>query len=84
MKQSGNLPELGHSILAVMYEHKIFVQGCIWGINSFGKVSVLSPLGRLLAKNILAQLDNESQVQGHDSSTSGLIKHYISKRPNSA
>jgi len=68
--------------LIVMYEHKIFVQGCIWGINSFDQQGV--ELGKILAKSILAQLDSESQVEGHDSSTAGLIKHYISKRPNSA
>ncbi|GAA5867359.1 hypothetical protein JCM1840_002106 [Sporobolomyces johnsonii] len=63
--------------LIVMYEHKIFTQGCIWGINSF-------ELGKALAKNILSQLDDASNVTGHDSSTSGLIKHYIAKRPQSA
>ncbi|GAA5917717.1 hypothetical protein JCM5296_004712 [Sporobolomyces johnsonii] len=63
--------------LIVMYEHKIFTQGCIWGINSF-------ELGKVLAKNILSQLDDASNVTGHDSSTSGLIKHYIAKRPQSA
>ncbi|KAK4698555.1 glucose-6-phosphate isomerase, partial [Phenoliferia sp. Uapishka_3] len=60
--------------LIVMYEHKIFTQGCIWGINSFDQMGV--ELGKVLAKNILAQLPNESLVSGHDSSTSGLIKHY--------
>ncbi|KAL8286888.1 hypothetical protein RQP46_003894 [Phenoliferia psychrophenolica] len=64
--------------LIVMYEHKIFVQGCIWGINSFDQMGV--ELGKVLAKNILAQLPDASKVTGHDSSTTGLIKHYISKR----
>ena len=35
-------------------------------------------LGKVLAKNILAQLPDASKVTGHDSSTTGLIKHYIS------
>ncbi|GAA5980346.1 hypothetical protein JCM21900_003739, partial [Sporobolomyces salmonicolor] len=68
--------------LIVMYEHKIFTQGCIWGINSFDQQGV--ELGKVLAKSILSQLDNVSDVTGHDSSTSGLIKHYIAKRPQSA
>ncbi|BGP57871.1 glucose-6-phosphate isomerase [Rhodotorula sphaerocarpa] len=63
--------------LIVMYEHKIFVQGCIWGINSFDQMGV--ELGKVLAKNILGQLDDASKVQGHDSSTTGLIKHYINR-----
>lgn len=36
-------------------------------------------LGKVLAKNILGQLDDASKVQGHDSSTTGLIKHYINR-----
>ncbi|CEQ39363.1 SPOSA6832_00883 [Sporobolomyces salmonicolor] len=68
--------------LIVMYEHKIFTQGCVWGINSFDQQGV--ELGKVLAKSILSQLDNVSDVTGHDSSTSGLIKHYIAKRPQSA
>ncbi|GAA5984614.1 hypothetical protein JCM10908_003425 [Rhodotorula pacifica] len=63
--------------LIVLYEHKIFVQGCIWGINSFDQMGV--ELGKVLAKAILGQLDDASKVQGHDSSTTGLIKHYINR-----
>ncbi|BGP73363.1 glucose-6-phosphate isomerase [Rhodotorula toruloides] len=63
--------------LIVMYEHKIFVQGCIWGINSFDQMGV--ELGKVLAKRILGQLDDSSKVVDHDSSTTGLIKHYISR-----
>ncbi|KAK4052599.1 glucose-6-phosphate isomerase [Microbotryomycetes sp. JL221] len=64
--------------LVAMYEHKIFVQGCIWGINSFDQMGV--ELGKVLAKAILAQLDDSSKVKDHDSSTTGLIKHYQSRR----
>jgi glucose-6-phosphate isomerase len=49
-----------------MYEHKIHVQGAIWGINSYDQMGV--ELGKVLAKNILAQLGSESDVKGHDSS----------------
>ena len=51
-----------------MYEHKIFVQGMVWGINSFDQMGV--ELGKVLAKNILAQLDKPEDVKGHDSSVS--------------
>lgn len=49
-----------------MYEHKIFVQGVVWGINSFDQMGV--ELGKVLAKNILAQLGTPADVKGHDSS----------------
>ncbi|KAH9453521.1 hypothetical protein MJO29_012946 [Puccinia striiformis f. sp. tritici] len=64
--------------LLALYEHKIFVQGVIWGINSFDQMGV--ELGKVLAKNILAQLGDPSDVKGHDSSTEGLIKFYQSNR----
>ncbi|KAG0139127.1 hypothetical protein CROQUDRAFT_666887 [Cronartium quercuum f. sp. fusiforme G11] len=64
--------------LLAMYEHKIFVQGAIWGINSFDQMGV--ELGKVLAKRILAQLGNPNDVKGHDSSTEGLIKYYQEHR----
>ncbi|CED83630.1 glucose-6-phosphate isomerase [Phaffia rhodozyma] len=64
--------------LIAMYEHKIFVQGTIWGINSFDQMGV--ELGKVLAKNILAQLSSPDKVQGHDSSTTGLIHYFQSHR----
>ncbi|KAH9835121.1 glucose-6-phosphate isomerase [Rhodofomes roseus] len=54
--------------LIALYEHKIFTQGVIWGINSFDQMGV--ELGKVLAKNILAQLDKPQDVVGHDSSVS--------------
>lgn len=60
--------------LIAMYEHKIFVQGTVWGINSFDQMGV--ELGKVLAKNILAQLGSPEDVKGHDSSTTGLIHYY--------
>ncbi|CEL61787.1 glucose-6-phosphate isomerase [Rhizoctonia solani AG-1 IB] len=60
--------------LIALYEHKIFVQGMIWGINSFDQMGV--ELGKVLAKAILAQLDKPEDVTGHDSSTTGLIHYY--------
>ncbi|KAK7469423.1 glucose-6-phosphate isomerase [Stygiomarasmius scandens] len=60
--------------LVALYEHKIFTQGVIWGINSFDQMGV--ELGKVLAKNILAQLEKPEDVVGHDSSTTGLIHYY--------
>ncbi|WWC89868.1 glucose-6-phosphate isomerase [Kwoniella dendrophila CBS 6074] len=64
--------------LVALYEHKIHVQGAIWGINSYDQMGV--ELGKVLAKNILKQLGSESDVQGHDSSTTGLIHFYQQNR----
>ncbi|KAL5514467.1 GPI1 [Sanghuangporus baumii] len=60
--------------LIALYEHKIFVQGAVWGINSYDQMGV--ELGKVLAKAILAQLGKPSDVKGHDSSTTGLIHYY--------
>jgi len=69
--------------LIAMYEHKIFVQGVIWNINSFDQWGV--ELGKQLAKTILSELDTkenqqESSSNKHDSSTSGLINYYLQNR----
>ena len=60
--------------LIAMYEHKIFTQGIIWGINSFDQWGV--ELGKQLAKAILPELATPGEVTTHDSSTRGLINHY--------
>ena len=60
--------------LIALYEHKIFVQGAIWNINSFDQMGV--ELGKVLAKAILPELGGESDVTSHDSSTNGLINYY--------
>ena len=54
-----------------MYEHKIFVQGIMWDINSFDQWGV--ELGKQLAKKIEPELEGSSAVTSHDSSTNGLI-----------
>jgi len=64
--------------LIALYEHKIFVQGIIWNINSFDQWGV--ELGKQLASGILQELDNNDQVDTHDSSTNGLINYYIRQR----
>ncbi len=60
--------------LIAMYEHKIFVQGIIWNINSFDQWGV--ELGKQLAKRILPELKGREPIVGHDSSTNGLINYY--------
>ncbi len=60
--------------LIAMYEHKIFVQGVIWNVNSFDQWGV--ELGKQLAKKILPELETPDQITTHDSSTNGLINFY--------
>lgn len=57
--------------LIALYEHKIFVQGTVWGINSFDQMGV--ELGKQLASAILPELRGEKHGE-HDCSTAGLIK----------
>ncbi|MBS9524764.1 glucose-6-phosphate isomerase [Litoribacter alkaliphilus] len=64
--------------LIAMYEHKIFVQGVIWNIFSFDQWGV--ELGKVLAKEILPELENEENIESHDSSTNGLINAFKQMR----
>ncbi|WP_176645493.1 glucose-6-phosphate isomerase [Duganella sp. SG902] len=57
--------------LIALYEHKTFVQGVIWDVNSFDQWGV--ELGKVLAKNIQSELTGEVKPERHDSSTNGLI-----------
>ncbi len=57
--------------LIALYEHKVFVQGVIWGINPFDQWGV--ELGKELAAGILGELEMGAPVKDHDSSTRGLI-----------
>jgi glucose-6-phosphate isomerase len=57
--------------LIALYEHKTFVQGVLWGVNSFDQWGV--ELGKVLAKNIQSELDGTAKPGLHDSSTNGLI-----------
>ena len=60
--------------LIALYEHKIFVQGIIWNVYSFDQWGV--ELGKQLANKILPELESESAVESHDSSTNGLINQF--------
>ncbi|SNB66492.1 glucose-6-phosphate isomerase [Arboricoccus pini] len=65
--------------LIALYEHKVFVQGAIWNINSFDQWGV--ELGKALAGKILPELDPKAPLPtGHDASTNGLIaraRHFM-------
>jgi len=61
--------------LVALYEHSVFTQGAIWGIDSFDQWGV--ELGKVLAKQIAPQLESEGEpALDHDSSTNALIRHY--------
>ena len=69
-------PKILGSLIA-MYEHKVFVQGALWGLNSFDQWGV--ELGKQLAKKILPELNAEENIESHDASTNGLINYYKGK-----
>ena len=70
-----------HSLgaLVALYEHNVFTQGTIWGINSFDQWGV--ELGKVLAQRIIPELDRavEPDLQ-HDSSTNAAIRRYRRRR----
>ncbi|WP_031434231.1 glucose-6-phosphate isomerase [Methylomarinum vadi] len=59
--------------LIALYEHKVFVQGAIWNINSFDQMGV--ELGKKLSGAIFPELQNDQPVHSYDSSTNGLINY---------
>jgi glucose-6-phosphate isomerase len=61
-------------MLIALYEHKIFVQGVIWNLNSYDQWGV--ELGKQLASRILPELHAGAPVGGHDASTNALINYY--------
>ena len=64
--------------LIAFYEHKIFVQGIVWNVNSYDQMGV--ELGKQLAGVLLPELQNNETVTAHDSSTNGLIAFYKKNR----
>jgi len=64
--------------LIALYEHRIFVQGIVWHINSFDQWGV--ELGKQLAQSILPLLDSKDPADGHDASTGGLIGYIRARR----
>jgi len=68
--------------LIALYEHKVFVQGVIWNINSFDQWGV--ELGKRLAADIEREIASPAPVARHDASTNGLINRYRLRRFQSA
>jgi len=65
--------------LIALYEHIVFAQGAIWGINSFDQWGV--ELGKVLANRITPELvESPAPVPAHDSSTNALIAWYRARR----
>jgi glucose-6-phosphate isomerase len=64
--------------LIALYEHKIFTQGIVWGINSFDQWGV--ELGKQLAGVILGELEQGAVSGEHDSSTTALLEWYLARR----
>ena len=64
--------------LVALYEHKVFVQGTLWGVNSYDQWGV--ELGKVLATRIAGELDGTTSLNSHDSSTTALIARYRSLR----
>jgi glucose-6-phosphate isomerase len=61
--------------LVALYEHSVFTQGTVWGIDSFDQWGV--ELGKVLAKRIIPQLESKDEPElDHDSSTNALIRRY--------
>jgi glucose-6-phosphate isomerase len=65
--------------LIALYEHAVFTQGVIWGINSFDQWGV--ELGKQLAQHIIPELEaSEEPELKHDSSTNALIRRYRARK----
>jgi glucose-6-phosphate isomerase len=65
--------------LVALYEHSVFTQGAIWGINSFDQWGV--ELGKQLAQHIIPELESASEPElKHDSSTNALIRRYRERK----
>jgi glucose-6-phosphate isomerase len=65
--------------LVALYEHSVFTQGTVWGIDSFDQWGV--ELGKVLAKRIIPELESQREPElRHDASTNALIRRYRSMR----
>ncbi|HWA18000.1 MAG TPA: glucose-6-phosphate isomerase [Devosia sp.] len=65
-------------MLVALYEHKVFVQGTIWNVNSYDQWGV--ELGKQLAKALLPKVQGTAPNTGNDASTKGLLAHYLKLR----
>jgi glucose-6-phosphate isomerase len=67
--------------LVALYEHSVFTQGAIWGVDSFDQWGV--ELGKVLAKRIIPELESKEEPKlDHDSSTNTLIRRYRKYKEN--
>ncbi|WP_028649473.1 glucose-6-phosphate isomerase [Nocardiopsis sp. CNT312] len=64
--------------LVALYEHKVFVQGAVWNINSFDQWGV--ELGKALAKRVEPALTSGAEAPGLDASTAALVRRYRNMR----
>jgi glucose-6-phosphate isomerase len=65
--------------LVALYEHSVFTQGVVWGVNSFDQWGV--ELGKALATRIAAELESDTEPElAHDSSTNALVRRYRARR----
>src|SRR2546421_3718436 len=65
--------------LVALYEHSVFTQGCVWGIDSFDQWGV--ELGKVLAKRLVPELQSAEEPElDHDGSTTELIRRYRAGR----
>ena len=66
-------------LLVALYEHSVFTQGAVWGINSFDQWGV--ELGKQLAQHIIPELESTTEPElKHDSSTNALIRRYRERK----
>ena len=66
-------------VLVALYEHSVFTQGAVWGINSFDQWGV--ELGKQLAQHIIPELESPAEPElKHDSSTNALIRRYRARK----
>ncbi len=70
----GQLSPRTLGMLLALYEHKVFVQNAVWGINAFDQPGV--ELGKRVSTQVLAELAKNATVTTHDASTNGLVNFY--------
>jgi glucose-6-phosphate isomerase len=67
-------------MLIALYEHKVFVQGAVWNINSFDQWGV--ELGKALANRLLPMVRDDESTEALDASTKGLVAKYREMKPS--
>lgn len=68
-------------LLLALYEHKVFVQGIVWNINSFDQWGV--ELGKTIARGLIEDLRSGTEQACTDVSTAGLVRHFRERQPRS-